>query len=159
MSARRTTAAISVLDNNPPTMSSLKAAGHRDMTGTNGKGCFVRPTIITGVTSKMTIFQEEIFGPVLSVTTFKDEAEAIRLANDSRYGLAAGLYSKDIDRAMRVAGQLEAGQVFVNRYGCYDFAAPFGGFKESGWGKEMAIHSLDSYTRLKSIWIKVDEKY
>ncbi len=135
------------------------AGGHRDMTGTNGKGCFVRPTIITGVTSKMTIFQEEIFGPVLSVTTFKDEAEAIRLANDSRYGLAAGLYSKDIDRAMRVAGQLEAGQVFVNRYGCYDFAAPFGGFKESGWGKEMAIHSLDSYTRLKSIWIKVDEKY
>jgi aldehyde dehydrogenase (NAD+) len=133
----------------------IVAGGHRDMTGTNAKGCFVRPTIITGVTSKMTIFQEEIFGPVLAVTTFKDEAEAVRLANDSRYGLAAGLYSKDIDRAMRVAGQLDSGQVFINRYGCYDFAAPFGGFKESGWGKEMAIHSLDSYTRVKSIWIKV----
>ncbi len=130
------------------------AGGSRDVSGNNSKGCFVRPTIITGVTSKMTIFQEEIFGPVLSVTTFKDEAEAVRLANDSRYGLAAGLYTKDIDRALRVADQLDAGQVFINRYGCYDFAAPFGGFKESGWGKEMAIHSLDSYTRVKSIWVK-----
>jgi aldehyde dehydrogenase (NAD+) len=104
----------------------------------------------------MTIFQEEIFGPVLAVTKFKTEAEAIQLANDSKYGLAAGLYSKDIDRALRVAGQLDAGQVFINRYGCYDFAAPFGGFKESGWGKEMAIHSLDSYTRVKSIWVKIE---
>ena len=134
----------------------LIAGGHRDISGTNANGCFVRPTIFTGVTSKMTIFQEEIFGPVLTVTTFKDEAEAVRLANDTPYGLAAGLYTKDIDRALRVAGQLDAGQVFINRYGCYDFAAPFGGFKESGWGKEMAIHSLDSYTRVKSVWIKID---
>lgn len=134
----------------------LIAGGTRDTNGTNAKGCFVRPTIITDVTAKMTIFQEEVFGPVLAVTKFKTEAEAVQLANDSRYGLAAGLYSKDIDRAMRVAGQLEAGQVFINRYGCYDFAAPFGGFKESGWGKEMAIHSLDSYTRLKSVWVKIE---
>lgn len=132
------------------------AGGTRDTSGTNAKGCFVRPTIITDVTAKMTIFQEEIFGPVLAVTKFKTEAEAIQLANDSKYGLAAGLYSKDIDRALRVAGQLDAGQVFINRYGCYDFAAPFGGFKESGWGKEMAIHSLDSYTRVKSVWVKIE---
>ena len=132
------------------------AGGHRDTTGANAKGYFVRPTIITDVSSTMTIFQEEIFGPVLAVSKFKTEEEAVRLANDSKYGLAAGLYSKDIDRALRVAGQLEAGQVFINRYGCYDFAAPFGGFKESGWGKEMAIHSLDSYTRVKSVWVKFD---
>lgn len=132
------------------------AGGHRDTAGTNAKGYFIRPTIITDVTASMTIFQEEIFGPVLAVTKFKTEKEAIELANNSRYGLAAGLYSKDIDRALRVAEQLEAGQVFVNRYGCYDFAAPFGGFKESGWGKEMAIHSLDSYTRVKSVWVKIE---
>jgi len=134
----------------------IVAGGTRDTSGTNSKGYFVRPTIITDVTSKMTIFQEEIFGPVLAVSKFKTEAEAVQLANDSKYGLAAGLYSKDIDRALRVAGQLDAGQVFINRYGCYDFAAPFGGFKESGWGKEMAIHSLDSYTRVKSVWVKIE---
>jgi aldehyde dehydrogenase (NAD+) len=133
------------------------AGGQRDTSGSNAKGFFVRPTIITDVTASMTIFQEEIFGPVLAVTKFKTEVEAVQLANNSRYGLAAGLYTKDIDRALRVAGQLEAGQVFINRYGCYDFAAPFGGFKESGWGKEMAIHSLDSYTRVKSVWVKIDE--
>lgn len=132
------------------------AGGHRDTAGTNSKGYFIRPTIITNVTADMTIFQEEIFGPVLAVSKFKTEREAIDLANNSKYGLAAGLYSKDIDRALRVAEQLEAGQVFVNRYGCYDFAAPFGGFKESGWGKEMAIHSLDSYTRIKSVWVKIE---
>lgn len=136
----------------------LIAGGTRDTAGDNAKGCFVRPTIFTDVTAKMTIFQEEIFGPVLTVTKFKTEDEAVELANDSKYGLAAGLYSKDASRALRVVNRLEAGQVFVNRYGCYDFAAPFGGFKQSGWGKEMAIHSLDSYTRTKSVWFKIADQ-
>ncbi|MCA9791572.1 MAG: aldehyde dehydrogenase [Candidatus Eremiobacteraeota bacterium] len=117
------------------------------------EGFFVRPTIFADVTSEMRIFQEEIFGPVLCLTPFDDEEEAIALANASTYGLAAGVYTRDVSRAHRVANRLEAGMVFVNRYGCYDFASPFGGFKQSGWGKEMAIHSLASYTRLKSIWI------
>ena len=117
------------------------------------EGFFVRPTVFADVTSEMRIFQEEIFGPVLCLTPFDDEEEAIALANASTYGLAAGVYTRDVSRAHRVANRLEAGMVFVNRYGCYDFASPFGGFKQSGWGKEMAIHSLASYTRLKSIWI------
>jgi len=77
------------------------------------------------------------------------------LANDTPYGLAAGVWSNDVARAHRVANQLDAGMVFINRYGCYDFASPFGGLKQSGWGKEMAIHSLDTYTKLKSIWVKL----
>lgn len=132
----------------------LVAGGERDNHGANARGYFVRPTIFTDVKPNMKIATDEIFGPVLSVFRFHNEAEAVQIANDSIYGLAAGLYTSDISRAHRVANELDAGQVFINHYGCYDFAAPFGGFKQSGWGKEMAIHSLDSYTKLKSIWVK-----
>ncbi len=134
----------------------LVAGGDRDTRGTNGKGYFVRPTIFADVTPKMRIAQEEIFGPVLVVSRFQSEPEAIAQANDSAYGLAAGVYTSDISRAHRVANALDAGMVFVNHYGCYDFASPFGGFKQSGWGKELAIHSLDAYTRTKSVWIKYE---
>lgn len=132
----------------------LVTGGEVDSRAGNGKGYFIRPTIFTGVTPDMRLFHEEVFGPVLSVTKFKSESEAIGLANQSRFGLAAGLYTDNAQRAIRVAKLLEAGQVFVNHYGCYDFAAPFGGWKESGWGQEMARHSLDSYTKIHSIWLK-----
>ncbi len=131
----------------------LVAGGGRDTTGDNGRGLFLRPTIFTGVTPAMALFRDELFGPVLAVTSFRTEEEAVALANDTPYGLAAGVYTGDLGRARRVATALDAGQVFVNRYGCYDFAAPFGGTKGSGWGKEMGIHSLDAYTRAKSIWL------
>jgi aldehyde dehydrogenase (NAD+) len=131
----------------------LRAGGERDLRGTNARGLFVRPTIFDEVRPDMRIAREEIFGPVLCVLPFDDEDEAVRLANDGDFGLAAGLYTRDVSRAHRVARRLDAGMVFVNRYGCYDFASPFGGFKQSGWGKEMALHSLDAYTRTKSVWI------
>ncbi len=131
------------------------AGGDRDNTGDNSKGFFIRPTIFTDVSNKMKIAQEEIFGPVLVVIPFKDEDHVVEMANDTMYGLAAGLWTSDVSRAHRVANRLDAGQVFINRYGCYDFASPFGGFKQSGWGKEMAVHSLDAYTKLKSIWLKL----
>lgn len=131
----------------------LVAGGQRDVSGENGKGYFVRPTIFADVNNKMTIAQEEIFGPVLCIIPFDTEEEAIAIANDTIYGLAAGLWTNDVSRANRVARKLQAGMVFINKYGCYDFASPFGGWKQSGWGKEYAIHSLQSYTKMKAIWM------
>ena len=104
---------------------------------------------------KSKIAQEEVFGPVLTVHKFREEEDAVKQANDTVYGLAAGLWTKDVSRAHRVASRLEAGMVFVNQYGCYDFASPFGGVKQSGWGKEMGEHVLAAYTQEKSIWIKL----
>ncbi|WP_458355083.1 aldehyde dehydrogenase family protein [Peribacillus frigoritolerans] len=130
----------------------IVAGGERDTTGTNAKGCFVQPTIFADVDNKMKIAQEEIFGPVLCIIPFETEEEVITKANDTIYGLGAGLWTGDASRAHRVANQLEAGMVFVNKYGCYDFASPFGGLKQSGWGKEYAIHSLQAFTKTKAIW-------
>jgi len=130
----------------------LRTGGARDTNGTNAHGLFLPPTIFDEVAPSMRLACDEVFGPVLACVPFDTEADAIEIANGTDYGLAAGVYTADAARARRVAGALDAGQVFVNRYGCYDFAAPFGGFKQSGWGKEMGIHSLDAYTRAKSIW-------
>ncbi|OAH54796.1 MULTISPECIES: aldehyde dehydrogenase family protein [Bacillaceae] len=130
----------------------IVAGGERDTAGTNAKGCFVQPTIFADVDNKMKIAQEEIFGPVLCIIPFDTEEEVVKMANDTIYGLGAGLWTGDTSRAHRVANQLDAGMVFVNRYGCYDFASPFGGVKQSGWGKEYAIHSLQAFTKTRAIW-------
>lgn len=135
------------------TEAELVAGGYPDTEGDNAKGYFIRPTIFSEVPPSARIAQEEIFGPVLCCTRFKTTEEAVEIANSSEYGLAAGLYTADISRAHRVAEQLDAGMLFINQYGCYGLAAPFGGFKQSGWGKEMAIHSLASYTKTKGVWV------
>jgi aldehyde dehydrogenase (NAD+) len=135
------------------TEAELVAGGLADTSGDNAKGLFIRPTIFSNVPNSARIAQEEIFGPVLSCTPFATADEAVSLANDTAYGLAAGVYTGNVSLAHRMAERLEAGMVFVNRYGCYGLSAPFGGFKESGWGKEMAIHSLSSYTKTKGVWV------
>jgi aldehyde dehydrogenase (NAD+) len=119
----------------------------------NGKGFFVEATIFDDVAPTMTIAREEIFGPVLAVLPFDDEDEAIALANQSVYGLAAGIWSRDIGRAHRVAHAIRAGTVWVNTYNMYDPAAPFGGYKQSGFGRDLGRTALEGYTETKSVWV------
>ena len=119
-------------------------------------GFYVQPTVFTGVNNQMTIAREEIFGPVLSIIRFTDEAQAVQIANDSPYGLQAGVWSSNINRAHRVARALKAGTVHVNQYDDDDMSVPFGGFKQSGNGRDKSLHALDKYTELKTTWIRLE---
>jgi acyl-CoA reductase-like NAD-dependent aldehyde dehydrogenase len=130
----------------------LVAGGSRTDIGT-GKGYFMQPTVFADVTPAMTIAREEIFGPVLAAIEFGDVDEAIARANDSIYGLAAGIWTRDLRKAHYVASKLQAGTVWVNTYNVYDTAAPFGGYKQSGFGREMGVHALQYYTHTKTVWI------
>ncbi len=121
----------------------------------DGPGYFLPPTIFDRVPRTAAIYREEIFGPVLSVVTFKDEAEAVALANESQYGLAAAVWSRDIGKAHRVAHRLQAGTVWINTYNVFDSAAPFGGYKMSGFGRENGGEVLDMYTQLKTVWVEL----
>jgi acyl-CoA reductase-like NAD-dependent aldehyde dehydrogenase len=117
------------------------------------QGWFFMPTIFTGVRNDMDLAQEEIFGPVLGVLTFHDEEELIALANQTRYGLAAGLWTNDIKRAHRVARELKAGTVWINTYRAISYASPFGGYKQSGYGREMGVEAIREFTPVKSVWV------
>jgi len=130
----------------------LLTGGERADIGT-GKGYFLQPTVFADVKPEMTISREEIFGPVLATIDFADLDEAIATANDTPYGLAAGVWTRDIKKAHYVARQLQAGTVWVNTYNVYDTAAPFGGYKQSGFGREMSAHALEHYTQVKSVWV------
>jgi aldehyde dehydrogenase (NAD+)/phenylacetaldehyde dehydrogenase len=119
----------------------------------NGKGYFIEATIFDQAEPGMKIVDEEIFGPVLAVQTFDDVDDGIRLANQTMYGLAAGIWTKDIQKAFRVARAVRAGTVWVNTYNVYDSAAPFGGFKASGFGRDLGREALDGYTESKTVWM------
>lgn len=118
------------------------------------KGYYVEPTIFTHCKNNMRIMQEEIFGPVVAIATFKTIEEAIDIANDSDYGLAGGVYTKDLDTAITVTNELQAGTVWVNCYDIFDQSTPFGGYKQSGFGKELGKYALQEYTQVKVVKIQ-----
>jgi aldehyde dehydrogenase (NAD+) len=130
----------------------LVAGGRRAQAG-NGKGYFVEPTIFDGVSNTMKIAREEIFGPVLSVIPFRSVEDGIAQGNQTAYGLAAAVWTRDVSKALKAARALRAGTVWVNAYNLFDAALPFGGFKESGFGREMGSVGLDHYTEVKTVWV------
>ena len=132
----------------------LIAGGEQVLQSTGG--CYVQPTIFDGVRPDMTIAREEIFGPVLAVSAFTDAAEVVRQANDSIYGLQAGVWTRDINKAHGVARALRAGTVHVNQYDEDDITVPFGGYKQSGVGRDKSLHAMDKYTETKTTWIRID---
>jgi acyl-CoA reductase-like NAD-dependent aldehyde dehydrogenase len=122
-----------------------------------GEGWFIEPTIFTGVSNDMRIAQEEVFGPVLSIIKFKDDDQAVELANDVLYGLAAGVWTQDISRALNISKRIRAGTVWVNAYRVVSYMSPFGGYKRSGIGRENGQAMIYEYLQTKSVWINTNK--
>jgi gamma-glutamyl-gamma-aminobutyraldehyde dehydrogenase len=133
------------------TSARLIAGGER--VTVDGKGCFVQPTVFE-TDQGNPLARDEVFGPVLSVIPFDTEEEAVAMANDTVYGLAASVWTDDVSRAIRVSERLHAGTVSVNTVDALSAETPFGGMKQSGFGRDLSLHSLDKYTALKTTWIK-----
>jgi aldehyde dehydrogenase (NAD+) len=131
------------------------AGGEPARDGELKNGFFISPTVFADVDNRSTIAQEEIFGPVLSIIPFDDEEQAIEIANDTKYGLASGFWTKDLSRAHRVSRQINAGTVWVNTYRNAAAQAPFGGMKQSGYGRERGVHALQEYIRIKNVMIDI----
>jgi len=132
----------------------LIAGGNR-VSVDGSKGFFIEPTIFGGVSNEMKIAQEEIFGPVLATLSFDDVDQVVELANRNQYGLAAAVWTRDVKKAHMVSRQLRAGTVWINTYGLMDAALPFGGYKSSGFGRELGAHAIEHYTELKTVWLNM----
>lgn len=128
------------------------------MEGDLAGGYYFQPTIFSDVKNDMRVAREEIFGPVVSVISFSDEADLLRQANDSIYGLAAGIFTRDIVRAHKFARDVKAGVVWINTWNMFNAASPFGGYKQSGYGREMGHHAIDLYTQTKSVWVDLSDR-
>ncbi len=156
VSARQLDTVLGYIEAGKTEGAKVRTGGERDTSAGRENGYFVKPTIFEGVTPGMKIAQEEIFGPVLAVMPFEDEAEAVKLANSTLYGLVSGVWTKDLGRAHRMARAIKAGTVWINEYNAFDAASPFGGYGQSGWGREMGEQALELYTQWKSVWVRTD---
>ncbi|WPP01683.1 aldehyde dehydrogenase [Pseudomonas sp. HR96] len=151
--ARQTARVMAYIDEAASSGARLVAGGEQVVI--NGSSNFIQPTLFTGVGHDMRLSREEVFGPVLAITPFDDEDQAVQMANDHIYGLAASLWSDDLNRAHRVASRLNAGTVSVNTVDALDVCVPFGGGKQSGFGRDLSLHSFDKYTQLKTTWFQL----
>jgi aldehyde dehydrogenase (NAD+) len=131
----------------------LLTGGERDVEGEKSKGWYVKPTVFADVRPEMKIAREEIFGPVMSAIRFSNADEAVRIANGTIYGLAAAVWTRDIKLAHRMAAEIKAGSVWVNTYNAFDSASSFGGYKQSGYGRDLGAYAIDQYTNVKSVWV------
>lgn len=152
VSEKQLTTVLGYIESGRQAGATLVAGGER-LGGELAGGYFVPPTIFAHTDDTLKLVQEEIFGPVVAVTPFDDWDELVRRANTTPYGLAAGAWTRDVSKAHRFARAVKAGTVWVNTYGLFDAAAPFGGYKESGFGREMGAEALDLYTQTKTVWI------
>jgi betaine-aldehyde dehydrogenase len=135
----------------------LLCGGGRPTDPALARGNFVLPTVFSGCTDDMTIVRDEIFGPVMSVLAFDDEAEVVERANATEFGLSAGVFTRDVQRAHRVVAALEAGTIWINNYNITPIEVPFGGYKQSGIGRENSLAAINHYTQLKSVYVEMGD--
>jgi aldehyde dehydrogenase (NAD+) len=155
VSARQLQTILGYIESGKQQGARVLAGGERDTEGAKARGNFLKPTIFGDVEPQMRIAQEEIFGPVLSCLRFRDESHALQIANGTPYGLAASLWTRDVARAHALARRVKSGVVWINCFNEFDDAAPFGGYKESGWGRDLSHHAIEGYLQYKAVWTKL----
>ena len=155
ISARQMDRILDYIESGKQQGARLVAGGERDTEGEKAKGYYVKPTVFADVKSEMKIAQEEIFGPVVCAMPFGDPAEAVRVANGTVYGLAAAVWTRDVRLAHRMAADLKAGSVWINTYNALDSGSPFGGYKQSGFGRDLGAEAIEQYTNVKSVWVAI----
>ncbi|HEV3201099.1 MAG TPA: aldehyde dehydrogenase family protein [Bryobacteraceae bacterium] len=153
ISARQMDRILDYIESGRQEGAQLLTGGERDTEGDKAKGYFVKPTVFAAVKPEMRIAREEIFGPVVGAIRFADADEAVRIANGTVYGLASAVWTRDVRLAHRMAAEIKAGSVWINTYNSFDSGSPFGGYKQSGLGRDLGSYALDQYTNVKSVWV------
>lgn len=153
ISARQMERVLGYIESGKQEGARVVTGGERDVDGDKARGFYVKPTVFADVRPEMKIAREEIFGPVVSAIRFSDVDEAVKIANGTIYGLAAAVWTRDVKLAHRVAAEIKAGSVWINTYNGFDSGSPFGGYKQSGFGRDLGAHAIEQYTNVKSVWV------